>query len=123
MASGALESIVIKGRRFTCKADDEAEILLSGYSNEEIVQGDGSVKWKKTRHAGHISGINVNIDDARDDLEFLQECQNSLDPFDVTATKVDGTVYSGSVQITDEIPENAGENTVELTLVGEIEKL
>lgn len=123
MASGALESITINGRRFVCKSDDEANIKLSGFSNEEIVHGDGSISWKKTRHAGELSGFSVQIDDTRDDFEFLQEVADGLESVAVTATKVDGTVYSGSMQITEELEENAGENTCELTLVGTLEKM
>lgn len=123
MASGALESITINYRRFVCKADDEANIKLSGFSNEEIVHGDGSISWKKTRHAGELSGFSVQLDDLQSDFEFLQDVQNGLEPVPVTATKVDGTVYSGVMQITEELEENVGENTCELTLVGTLEKL
>lgn len=123
MASGALESIVINGRRFTCKSDDSCEIELPGFHNETVVHGDGSITYKKIRHTGHISGINIFMDVERGDLEFLQEAQNGLEPFDVSATEVDGTVYSGSMQITEEIKKNSGENTVSITLEGSVEKL
>lgn len=123
MASGALESIVINGRRFTCKSDDSCEIELPGFHNETIVHGDGSTTYKKIRHTGHISGINIFMDVERGDLEFLQEAQNGLEPFDVSATEVDGTVYSGSMQITAEIKKTSGENTVSITLEGSVEKL
>lgn len=121
MASGALESIVINNRRFTCKADDEANIQLSGFHNETIVHGDGSHSTKKIRHIGHLSGFSVNLDDSQGDLEFLQDCQNRLEDFPVTATKVDGTVYSGNMQLIDELDENSGENTVEINLEGDLE--
>ena len=49
MASGAWESIVINGRRFTCKADDDITFNLGGFKNEAIVQGDGSFTEKKER--------------------------------------------------------------------------
>lgn len=48
MASGAWESITIKGRRFTCKADDDVNYHLSGgFENEVLVQGDGTMQQKK----------------------------------------------------------------------------
>lgn len=123
MASGALESIVINGRRFTCKADDDCEIELPGFSNETIVHGDGSTTYKKTRHTGHISGINLLLDNDRDDHEFLQEAQNSLEPLDISATEVDGTVYGGSMQLTEELTRSTGENSMGITLEGSLEKL
>lgn len=123
MASGTLESIVINGRRFTCKSDDDVEIELPGFSNESIVHGDGSVTYHKTRHTGHISGVNIILDNDRDDLEFLQDTQNGLDPVAVSATEVDGTVYAGSMQLTDELAKTTGENVVGITLEGNLEKL
>lgn len=124
MASGAWESITINGRRFTCKADDDVTYHLSGgYENEILPQGDGTMQMKKTRVSGAISGININIDDSRDDLEFIEQCQNGTDFFPVTGTKVDGTVLSGSMQITDKNDVSSAENTLELSLEGTLEKL
>lgn len=124
MASGAWESITINGRRFTCKADDDVNYHLSGgFENEILMQGDGSMQQKKTRVPGAISGININIDDSRDDLEFIEECQNSLDFFPVTGTKVDGTVLAGNMQITDKNDVSSAENTLELSFEGTLEKL
>lgn len=123
MASGALESIVINGRRFTCKNDDDCEIELPGFSNETVVHGDGTVTYKKVRHTGHISGINLLLDNDRDDHEFLQEAQNSLDALDISATEVDGTVYAGSMQLTEELTRSTGENSMPVILQGNLEKL
>lgn len=124
MASGAWESITINGRRFTCKADDDVTYHLSGgFENEILPQGDGTMQMKKTRVSGAISGININIDDSRDDLEFIEQCQNSTSFFPVTGTKVDGTVLSGSMQITDKNDVSSAENTLELSLEGTLEKL
>lgn len=123
MASGTLESIVIDGRRFTCKADDDVEIELPGYHNESIVHGDGSVTYKKTRHTGHISGANAILDNDRDDLEFLQQVQNKLTSVPVSATEVDGTVYAGDMQLIDELAKTTGENVVGINLEGYLQKL
>lgn len=123
MASGALESIVINGRRFTCKSDDDVEILLPGFTNETITHGDGSVSFKKIRHTGRITGVTLLVDDARDDQEFLKEVQDGLEPVSVNCTKVDGTFYAGTMQITEEIPETTGENAISISLEGQLEKL
>ncbi len=123
MASGAWESIVIDGRRFTCKADDDVTYNISGFQNEILPQGDGSNQIKKTRHAGKISGINVTIDDGRDDFEFLQQVQDKLEFVSVSGTKVDGTVLSGNMQLTEILEASSAENTIELTLEGSLEKL
>lgn len=123
MASGAFESIVIGGRRFTCKADDSPEILYPGFTNESMVQGDGSVRYKKTRITGHINGISVDIDDTRNDQEFLKKLQDGVANVPVTATMVDGTVITGECQIIDELARKGDENTIELNLEGNFEKM
>lgn len=123
MASGAFESIVIGGRRFPCKSDDSPKVSLKGKENETIMHGDGSHHVKQTWVPGHISDINVIIDDTRDDLGFLQNLQDKGELVPITATKVSGAVLSGNVQIIDKIEIDEGESTVELNLEGDIEQL
>ncbi len=122
MASGAWESIVLNGRRFTCKNDDSVKTKLPGFENEIIVGGDGTTYQKKTRHTGSISDINVICNPANDDFEFLQELQDSFEFFPVSGTKLDGTVYSGNMQLTDALEHDDSENTVSLSLEGTLEK-
>lgn len=122
MASGAWESIVINGRRFTCKADDSVKVQLPGFSNEVLTAGDGSTYIKKEMHAGQISDINVFCNPKNDDLEFLQEQQNSMEFLPINGTKLDGTVYNGEMQITEALEHDDSENTVTLTLMGKLEK-
>lgn len=122
MASGAWESIILNGRRFACKNDDSVKTKLPGFENEVIVGGDGSNWLKKTRHAGSISDITVICNPKNDDFEFLNELQNSMEFFPVSGTKLDGTVYSGTMQLTDAVEHDDGENTVGLTLEGTLEK-
>lgn len=123
MASGALESIVIDGRLFQCKADDDAEILLPGFSNETVVGGGGSMHWKKTRHAGRLANVNLIANDKEDDLVFLQKVQDKMEAVPISFTKVDGTFYSGKMQLTDEIPLSSGENIIPITMEGQLERL
>lgn len=120
MASGAWESIVINGRRFTCKADDDVTFNLGGFKNEAIVQGDGSFTNKKERVLGKIDGINVNIDHDRGDAQFLMEARGE-EAVPVTGTMVDGRVLSGNMIITSEGDISSAENTTALTLEGTLE--
>jgi len=123
MATGAFESIVIGGRRFATKADDSVETLLKGKTNETIMHGDGTFHNKKEWHPGHIKGINVIVDDMKNDKKFLQDLQNSDNTIGITATKVSGVVVSGNVQIIDELACKEDEGTIELNLEGDIEEL
>ena len=56
-------------------------------------------------------------------MEFLKECQDSMDFFDVSATLVDGTVIGGSMQLTDAVKADMKEGTAGITLNGSCEKL
>jgi hypothetical protein len=117
-SGGALESIVINGRRFTCDAEDEPKFKLPGFENEVVANADGSMRQKKTRVIGTISDINIVTDDSRGDQQFIEEAAASLEFFAVSATKVDGTLVSGSMQITDEKTLDGKANTMSITLSG-----
>lgn len=123
MASGCVESIVINGRRFTCDAEDKCSVTLGGFDNEVKPNGDGTNRLIKSRHAGKIEGLNVIVDNSKDDQEFLQESQDSLEFFDVSATEIDGTVLGGKMQLTESLPNDLKEGSVGITLEGSLEKI
>lgn len=118
-SSGALESIVIGGRRFTCDSEDEPKFKLPGFENEVLPNSDGSFRQKKKKVAGKITDINIVIDDSRGDQAYIEETAANLDFVDVSATKVDGTLVSGSMQITDEKVLDGGANTMSISLAGD----
>lgn len=117
-SSGALESIVIGGRRFTCDSEDEPKFKLPGFENEVLPNSDGTFRQKKKKVAGTITDINIVIDDSRGDQAYIEETAANLDFVDVSATKVDGTLVSGSMQITDEKVLDGGANTMAISLAG-----
>ena len=85
--------------------------------------GDGTQRIVKSVHTGAIEGLNLVIDPARDDMEFLKEMQDSCEFLEVSASLVDGTVINGSMQLTDAIALDSKEMTAEVTLNGTCEKL
>ena len=118
-SSGALESIVIGGRRFTCDSEDEPKFKLPGFENEVLPNSDGTFRQKKKKVPGTITDINIVIDDSRGDQAYIEETAANLDFVDVSATKVDGTLVSGSMQITDEKVLDGGANTMSISLAGD----
>lgn len=118
-ASGALESIVIGGRRFTCDAEDEPKFKLPGFENEVLANSDGSFRQKKKRVPGTWTDCNIVLDDSRGDQAYIEELAASLEFVDVSGTKVDGTLVSGSMQITDEKVLDGGSNTMSISLAGD----
>ena len=122
-AYGAAESAVLKGRRYSTANDDTVNISLPGWQNETIMHSDGTFDIKKTRQPGKISGLNVKCDDGKEDVEYLAELAAGLEPFTVSITKVDGTVYTGRMMITDQGELDLSTGYVELTLEGDLEKM
>ena len=119
-ANGALESIVLNGVRFTCDAETEVEADLSEWDNEVLPNSDGTFRIKKTRHMQKLESITLEIDPARGDIDTINEIKASLEPVSLSATRVDGGVYSGEVIITDETSLNDVEDTMEITVEGKI---
>lgn len=119
----AFESITLNGRRFTCDAESEPEVDLSGFSNETAPNSDGTFRIKKTRKTQSIEGVTIQIDPALGDLDFINDLQNKLEPFSFTATRVDGGVYSGEVILTDDTKYKEKDGTMEINIQGRIEML
>lgn len=119
MAGGALESIVINGRHFTCDAEDEPKFKMPGFENEVVANSDGTSRVKKTRVVGTITDINIVTDDSRGDQAFIEEAAANLDFVSVSATKIDGTLISGNMQITDEKVLDGKANTMAISLAGD----
>lgn len=118
-AGSAFTSMVIDGRRFTCDSEDEPKLKLPGYENEVAPNADGTFRQKKTRVAGTITDVNLVMDDSRGDQAFIDERAASLDFLPVTGTKVDGTIVSGNMQITDEKVLDVKANTMSISLAGD----
>jgi hypothetical protein len=119
--SGPIESITLAGRRFATDGEDAGNISLSGMTNEVKFNGDGSKRLVRGRVSGMIENLNVQITHERKDLEYLTNLRGQSDFFDVSLTLVDGTVYSGSMQLTGDIKEDTKEGTAAITLEGDLE--
>lgn len=122
MVSGPLESINIDGRRFAVDGEVDAAIALSGYTNEVKPNGDGSFRLVKTRKTGRANTIPITMDDTRDDEEFIQGVMDSTSFVTISFTKVDGTVYKGSMQIVEDPETSTKEGTKELSFMGSLGK-
>ena len=119
-ANGALESVVLNGRRFTYDAESEASVDLSEWDNEVKPNSDGTFRTVKTRHVQKIESLTLEIDVDRGDVDFINEVKAKLAPVPLSATRVDGKMYEGEVMITDSTSLNDNESTMEVTLTGRI---
>lgn len=115
---GSLDSINIAGRNFAVPADTDIELMLAGFENDNQANGNGTARQIKMRKLAGITGIVVEIDDVRDDHEFLNAFSTGTVYEPVTITLVDGTVYEGEQQINGELKRSTQNSTATFDLMG-----
>ncbi len=118
-ASGSIQEVTPKGRRFPVAADADGSRSLGGWSNEVQQNGDGSARLVKTRIPFKFDGLQIEIDDGKGDQEYVQGLADSNELFPVTVTLVSGNTYQGVGQITGEIVFSTMSGTATLTLEGQ----
>jgi hypothetical protein len=122
MLAGPFESHTLGGRRFACDAEDAIQIQLNGKSNDVVPNGDGTNRVKQSRVVASIEGANLTFDPEKGDPDYLQELRDKGEMFDYSGTTNDGTIYSGSMQITDDLKFDFKEGTVSVTMKGFVTK-
>lgn len=116
---GSIESVSIRGRLFPVASDAEAQMKLGGFENEVQANGDGTARMIKTRVPWGLSGLQLEINDARSDLEFLKEIADGQDFVTVTITMASGITYQGSGTITDEVQRSTQNATASVAFMGQ----
>jgi len=119
---GPFESHTIDGRRFVCDSDDDAQLQIQGLGNEVKMAGDGSMRLLKSRVAGTLEGTNLVYDESNGDDDFLIESRDKKEFLNYSGTEVDGTIWTGLVQITGDLKFSAKTKTVPVTLTGTFQK-
>ena len=115
---GSIESVTLDGRNFSVAADAEAQRKIGGFENEVQSNGDGTARQIKTRVSLSIDGLTVDIDDAQDDAQFLQELQNRNTFFPISITYASGETYQGEAQIVGETQTSSQNATAAVSLMG-----
>lgn len=115
---GSIESVTLDGRNFPVAADAEVQRKLGGFENETQPNGNGTARLVKTRVPAMLSGVVVEVDDARGDHEFLQELSDRNDFFPVAITYASGATYQGSLQITSELQYSSQNATAGFDMAG-----
>lgn len=116
---GSIESVSIRGRLFPVAADAEATKKLGGFENEVQANGNGTGRLVKTRVSWMIDGLQVEINDTRNDAEFLQEIADGLELVPCTVTYASGVTYMGTGIVTGEIQSSSQNATATISLSGE----
>ena len=115
---GSIESITLDGRTFSVAADAEVQRKLGGFENEVQANGDGTARIIKTRVPLSLDGLTVDVDDAQDDAEFLQELQNRNNFFPIALSYASGETYQGEAQIVGETQTSSQNATASVSLMG-----
>lgn len=115
---GSIESISLEGREFPVAADAEAQRKLGGFENEVLANGNGTARLIKTRVPLSLDGLTVEVDDSRDDHEYLQELSNRTDFFAIALTYASGITYQASAQFVGETQTGSQSATASVNLMG-----
>lgn len=115
---GSIEGVTIAGRPFAVAADADSNRKLGGFENEVQANGDGTARMVKTRMPWQIDGLALEIDDSRDDQQFLRDVanDNGFVPMDITFAS--GAVFQGTGNVVGEIARASQNATAPITLSG-----
>ncbi len=115
---GSVVSLTLEGRQFAVSADADAQLDLGGWNNTIMPNGNGTARLQKLRGQWKITGLNVSIDNSREDHEYIQGLKDKFDFFAIAIELTDGTVYQGSGQITSETMQSVQNGTLAMELSG-----
>lgn len=115
---GSIESVSIRGRLFPVASDADVTRNLGGHQNEVQMNGDGTARKVMTRVAWTLEGVQVEVNDARADSEFLLEIAASPEWVPITITLANGSTYQGTGTISDPVAVSTQSATSTITLSG-----
>ena len=115
---GPVESISLDGREFAVAADADTQRKLGGFENEYQPNGNGTARMVKTRVPWSLTGVNIDLDDDRDDHRFLQNLADGSRDFPIAITYASSAVFQGVGNITGEVQYNNTNSTAALNLGG-----
>jgi hypothetical protein len=91
---GSILGVSVNNRRFPVAADADSNRDLGGFTSESQPNGDGTRRRVKTRKVWMVDGVQLEIDNLRQDLEFLQAVQDGEDDVPIVFEYIDGTSYA-----------------------------
>jgi hypothetical protein len=116
---GPLKELTYRGRTFKGAGDSNVSIVsLGGVVIEHMENGDQSTRRKQSPKAWHITGVKIEIDHEKGDLQFLQEGVAVGEDGDITFTLQDETTYAGTGDIDGEFPNDTGDASDEFEMKG-----
>lgn len=114
---GPLRELIVDGMELDPSEGSTPTIVLSGYSGDTHVSGNGVYYGEASPHAGRLEQ-DVSVDSAT--LKKLQSLQSSGRFVSVTATDSGNRVYDGKMRISNDDGLEADDGDVSLSLKGSL---
>ena len=116
---GSIVEVSVDGRSYKAANDADGATKFGGYENEFQANGDGQTgRLIQTRVGWSFSGAAIAIDDQNGDLEFLENIKALGRFVPIKFVYADGTVRSGSGNITGELAVSSMSGTADVTFEG-----
>ena len=116
---GSIESISLRGREFSVDAEATVNRKLGGSKNEVKMNGNNrTARLIKVAGAWMLTGVEVEIDDLRNDQEYLQDLADERDFFPMSVTFASGHTLQGTGQLVEDIEFDSQNAIASLSLSG-----
>jgi hypothetical protein len=98
---GPIVEVTIAGRIFNATGDANGTRHLGGYKSERQPNGDGKTDRNiLTPTNWYVNGVTIEMDDDRDDQQFIQNTINGGKDQVITVEYTSGAVYQGVGSVT-----------------------
>ena len=115
---GSIQEFSVAGRTFTVAFDADSNRKVGGFEVEVQANGNGTGRIIMTRVNWMLDGINAEIDDDREDQEFLQDIADAGVFVAIDITFVSGDVYQGDGVVVGELQKSSQSATAPVSLSG-----
>lgn len=115
---GSILEVSIGGRVFAVAADSDSNRDIGGFMAEVEPNGNGTARKILTRKPWALDGLNLEVDDDRGDIEYLQAIADGPDYVPVIVSYVSGISYTGQGSVTNELQASSQSATVPVSLKG-----
>lgn len=115
---GSIVEVSIDSRIFSVASDADANRKLGGLEAELQANGNGTARKILTAVPWMFGPLVLDVDDDRNDQEFLQQRSNESGFVACTITLISGNTYQGDGTVSGELQYSSANGTAEVTLSG-----
>ena len=116
---GSIQEISIAGRNFAVAADSDVTRKTGGFENEVSPNGNETARIIKTRVTWGLDGLAVEIDDSRQDQEFLQGIADGFTFVACSITLASNITYQGDGIVSAELGTSTQSATATISIMGQ----